>query len=112
MEDQRVGVEVLPLGRTAMRIVNQRAQALSHAVFAQLREELRIAACAAIASGQDVHAALAALRLGSIALAGGLPTPPIGTPTAETHRDNSTPARALVAGLGKSERCGEPKGAK
>ena len=38
--------------------------------------------------------------------------PPIGTPGAVHHGGNSHPARALVAGLGKSERCGEPKGAK
>jgi hypothetical protein len=38
--------------------------------------------------------------------------PPAGTPGAVHLGGNSTPARALVAGLGKSERCGEPKGAK
>ena len=112
MEEQKDGIEVLPLGRTAMRIVNQRAQALSHAVFMQLREELRLRACDAIASGQNVHAALAALHLHSVSLVGDLPTPPVGTPSAKTHGGNSAPARALVAGLGKSERCGEPKGAK
>ena len=41
-----------------------------------------------------------------------LSTPPVGTPGAVAHGGNSTLARALVAGLGKSERCGEPKGAK
>lgn len=38
--------------------------------------------------------------------------PPIGTPTTPTHAGNSTPAVAPVAGLGKSERCGEHRGAK
>lgn len=38
--------------------------------------------------------------------------PPAGTPGAVHPGGNSHPARALVAGLGKSERCGEPKGAK
>ena len=38
--------------------------------------------------------------------------PPVGTPGAVHHGGNSAPARALVAGLGKSERCGEPRGAK
>ncbi len=112
MKEQKDGIEVLPLGRTAMRIVNQRAQALSHAVFTQLREELRLVACDAIASGQDVHATLAALRLHSISLMGDVPTPPVGTPFAGTHGGNSSPARALVAGRGKSERCGEPWGSK
>jgi hypothetical protein len=39
-------------------------------------------------------------------------TPPAGSPSVKTHGGNSAPARALVAGLGKSERCGEPWGAK
>ena len=30
------------------------------------------------------------------------PTPPIGTPSAQTQGGNSTPARSLVAGLGES----------
>lgn len=33
--------------------------------------------------------------------------PPVGTPTAESHRGNSAPARAPVAGRWKSERTGE-----
>lgn len=39
-------------------------------------------------------------------------TPPIGTPSAASHRGNSTPALAPVAGLGKSEQAGERGAAK
>lgn len=38
--------------------------------------------------------------------------PPIGTPAALNRTGNSAPALAPVAGLGKSERCGEHRGAK
>ena len=38
--------------------------------------------------------------------------PPVGTPAAMTREGNSPPAQALVAGLGKSERTGERRGAK
>ena len=112
MKEQGNSVEVLPLGRADMRIVNQRAQALSHAVFVQLREELRLKACEAIASGQDVHGALAVLSVRAIVLSAALPHPPIGTPSAVDHEGNSAPARALVAGAGKSERTGERGGEK
>lgn len=101
MKEQGNSVEVLPLGRADMRIVNQRAQALSHAVFVQLREELRLKACEAIASGQDVHGALAVLSVRAIVLSAH-PTPPVGTPSPVHHEGNSAPARALVAGAGKS----------
>lgn len=37
-------------------------------------------------------------------------TPPLGTPGARTAKGNSTPLRAPVAGLGKSEPYGEPRG--
>ena len=61
-------------------------------------------------------AALASGALGSATTAAPvvspLSTPPVGTPSTVRHGGNSRPARALVAGLGKSERCGEPKGAK
>lgn len=40
------------------------------------------------------------------------PPPPIGTPSAEGRAGNSAPARALVAGLGESERNGEQGGSK
>lgn len=40
------------------------------------------------------------------------PTPPIGTPVAPVCTGNSAPTLAPVAGLGKSERCGEHGGAK
>ena len=39
-------------------------------------------------------------------------TPLVGTPTADRREGNSAPAQALVAGLGKSERTGERRGAK
>ena len=125
MKEQGNSVEVLPLGRADMRIVNQRAQALSHAVFVQLREELRLKACEAIASGQDVHGALAVLSVRAIVLSAALPsattaasvvsahsTPPVGTPSPVHHEGNSAPARALVTGAGKSERTGERGGEK
>ena len=115
MKEQGNSVEVLPLGRADMRTVNQRAQALSHAVFVQLREELRLKACEAIASGQDVHGALAALSVRAIVLSAALPsattaasvvsahpTPPVGTPGPVHRGGNSAPARAPVAGAGKS----------
>ena len=38
------------------------------------------------------------------------PPPGIGTPGSRIHGGNSAPARALVAGLGKSERIGERRG--
>ena len=61
-------------------------------------------------------AAMASGALGSATTAASvvspLSTPPVGTPSTVRHGGNSRPARALVAGLGKSERCGEPKGAK
>ena len=61
---------------------------------------------AAIASGALPSATTAA------SVVSAHPTPPVGTPSPVHHEGNSAPARALVAGLGKSERCGEPKGAK
>ena len=39
-------------------------------------------------------------------------SPPVGTSAASIHEGNSAPARALVDGLGKSERTGERRGAK
>ena len=44
MNGSDVVVEVLPLGREAMRVVNQRAQALAHEAFTLLREQLSIKA--------------------------------------------------------------------
>lgn len=47
------------------------------------------------------------------AIASGAVThPPIGTPSPVHHEGNSAPARALVAGAGKSERTGERGGEK
>ena len=105
--------EVRPLGREAMRFVNQRAQALAHEAFTQLREQLRIKACEAICAGLDVHSELAALKLSELHLAldaQGLPTPPIGTPGALDHGGNSAPARALVVGAGESPAFGPVAG--
>lgn len=125
MKEQGNSVEVLPLGRADMRSVNQRAQALSQAVFVQLREELRLMACEAIARGQDVHGALGALSVRGIVLSAAQPsattavavatahsTPPVGTPSPVRHEGNSAPARAPVAGVWESERTGEHGGAK
>ena len=39
-------------------------------------------------------------------------TPQVGTSGVKIHEGNSAPAGALVAGLGKSERCGERRGLK
>lgn len=105
MNGSDVVVEVLPLGREAMRVVNQRAQALAHEAFTLLREQLRIKASEAICAGLDVHSALAALTISELRLAvdgHGFPTPPIGTPSALTQGGNSPPARSLVPGLGES----------
>ena len=121
MGDQHKGVESLPLGRATIRIVNQRAQLLSQGVCMQLREHLRIKACEAIAGGHDVRTALDALRLAPVhfenasattaaSVVSPLSTPPVGTPGAVAHGGNSTPARALVAGAGKSPGFGPVSG--
>lgn len=52
---------------------------------------------------------LAAPTAASIGTAS-LPSPPVGTPGAESRAGNSTPAPAPVAGSGKSERKGEQPG--
>ena len=51
-----------------------------------------------------------AMTAGSVVAA--LSSPLVGTPAAWIHEGNSAPARALVDGLGKSERTGERRGAK
>ena len=51
-----------------------------------------------------------AMTAGSVVSA--LSTPLVGTPGAWIHEGNSAPARSPVAGLGKSERSGERRGAK
>lgn len=62
---------------------------------------------AAIASG-----ALPSADTTAVAVVSAHSTPPVGTPGAGTRGGNSAPARALVTGWGKSERCGERWGAK
>lgn len=98
-------IEALPLGRDAMRIVNQRANALAHEAFVRLREQLRMRACEAICAGVDVQSRLAALHIAEVHLTGDgdvFLNPPIGTPGAHRQEGNSAPARALVAGPGES----------
>ena len=51
-----------------------------------------------------------AMTAGSVATA--LSSPLVGTPGAWIHEGNSAPAQTPVAGLDKSERTGERRGAK
>lgn len=48
----------------------------------------------------------------AVAVVSAHPAPPVGTPSPVHHEGNSAPARALVAGAGKSERTGERGGEK
>lgn len=93
---------------TAVESMKREAKRMRKAMGIPHHEALeRVAVAKGFANWKAVAAAAATTAASVVSP---LSTPPVGTPGAVAHGGNSTPARALVAGAGKSPGFGPVSG--